>query len=171
MISLEDPIEYRYNSTNSFYIMQKELGIDFKQFDLGVKQALREHPNFVNVGETRDRDTINTLVEASRTGHAVITSFHSSDVADTISRLYNYLITYNPEIMYDLIANLNIILCQKLIPSENGFKLNTQYMIFNDAIVLYLTKMIQDGKNIPTEINKLFKNQELIKYGLVKDWN
>ncbi len=171
MISLEDPVEYKYKSTDSFYIMQKELGVDFKAFDLGVKQALREHPNFINVGETRDKETINTLVESARTGHSVWTSFHSSDVADTISRLYNYLINYNSEIMYDLIANINLILCQRLIPSEKGFKLNTQYMVFNDSIVVYLNKMIEEGKNIPTEINKLFKNEQLIKYGLVKDWD
>lgn len=171
IISLEDPIEYVYDLGSSVYIIQKELGTDFKTFNLGVKQALREHPNFINVGETRDKETINTLVEAARTGHAVFTSFHSSDVADTISRLYNYLINENSEIMYDLISNINMIICQKLIPDSNGFKLNIQYMVFTEQIVLYLNEMIQKGKNIPSEINKLFKNKELLNYKLVKNWD
>ena len=171
IISLEDPIEYKFNKTENVNIIQKELGTDFKEFSLGVKQALREHPNFINVGETRDRETINTLVEASRTGHSVWTSFHATDVADTISRLYNHLINDNSEIMYDLIANMNIILCQRLIPSNNGFKLNIQYMIFTDEIIKFLSNLIECNKNIPNEIHKLFQNQALIKHGIVKDWD
>ena len=171
MISLEDPVEFKYKSTDSFYIMQKELGIDFKEFDLGVKQALREHPSYVNVGETRDKETIMTLVEAARTGHSCWTSFHSSDVADTISRLYNHLINFNSEIMYDLINNMNLILCQKLVPSDTGFQIQTQYMIFNNEIKNYLTEMINEKKNIPTEIKKLFNSQDLKNRGILKDWS
>lgn len=171
IISLEDPVEYVYNQTENVNIIQKELGIDFKEFNLGVKQALREHPTFINVGETRDKETIRTIVEASRTGHGVYTTFHTYDVSDTISRLYNYLITDNIEIMYDLISNINIILCQKLVPNHSGFKLNTQYMIFTNEIVRYLNTMIEKGKNIPNEINKLFKNKELLDYKILKDWD
>lgn len=171
IISLEDPIEYIYPSTLNVNVLQKELGTDFKDFSLGVKQALREHPNFINVGETRDKETINTLVEASRTGHAVFTSFHASDVGDTISRLYNYLIGDNESIMYDLIANLNLIICQRLIPTDSGFNLNTQYMVFTDQIIKFLNRKIEEGKNIPTVINGLFQNPELLKYNIVKDWD
>lgn len=171
IISLEDPIEYKFNKTDNVNIIQKELGTDFKEFSLGVKQALREHPNFINIGETRDVETINTLVEAARTGHSVWTSFHATDVADTISRLYNHLIKDNSEIMYDLIANMNIILCQRLIPSNNGFKLNIQYMIFTDEIVKFLSNLIEQNKNIPNEIHKLFQNKLLLQYGVLKDWD
>lgn len=170
-ISLEDPIEYVIPETENVNITQKELGTDFKTFEDGIIQALREHPNFINVGETRNRETIEALVNAARTGHSVWSSFHSSNVADTISRLSNYLINTNPEIMYDLISNMNMILCQKLTPSENGFILNTQYMVFTDKIVSYLNTMIEENKNIPSEINKLFKNKDLIKTGLIKDWD
>lgn len=171
IISLEDPIEYVVPSTENINIIQKELGIDFKEFSTGVKQALREHPNFINVGETRDAETIQTLVEASRTGHGVVSSFHSSDVGDTIARMYNYLIKDNESIMYDLINNMNFILCQKLIPSDTGFHLSTQWMVFTDQIIKFLIKNIEIGKNIPTVVNALFQNQELLKYKIVKDWS
>lgn len=170
-ISLEDPIEYVLKSTDNVNILQKELGTDFKDFSLGVKQALREHPTFINVGETRDKETIHTLVEASRTGHACWTSFHSSDVADTLSRMYNMLINDNQSVMYDLIANMNLILCQKLIPSKNGFQLMTQYMLFTDEIKNYLNKQIDAGRNIPLVVQNLFKNENLIKAGIIKDWS
>ena len=170
IISLEDPIEYVMPSSNNVNVIQKELGTDFKEFSSGVKQALREHPNFINVGETRDSETIETLVEASRTGHGVISSFHATDVGDTLSRMYNYLIKDNESIMYDLVNNINFIICQKLKPSDNGFILNTQWMMFTEDITKFLIKNIEQGKNIPTVVNSLFKNQELLKYNIVKDW-
>lgn len=171
IISLEDPIEYIYEPTTNVNILQKELGADFKEFSLGVKQALREHPNFINVGETRDKDTINTLIEASRTGHAVYTSFHAIDVADVISRLYNYLIVDNHDVMYDLISNMNLIICQKLVTNGVRFELKTQYLVFNDEVIKFLNTQIEQGKNIPSIIGELFKNEKLLKYNIIKDWD
>lgn len=172
IISLEDPIEYIYNSTDNTKFIQKELGIDFKDYPSGVKQSLREHPTFVNVGETRDKETINTLIEASRTGHAVFTSFHAIDVSDTISRLYNQSCSDgNNDIMYDLISNMNIIICQRIEANGEKFVLNIQYMLFTPQIVTFLNDMIEKGKNIPFVINKLFKNKELIESGVLKDWD
>ena len=171
IISLEDPIEYKFKSTDHVKIVQKELGVDFKEYSLGVKQALREHPNYVNVGETRDSETINTIIEASRTGHAVWTTFHTTDVADTISRLYRNCNNCSKDIMYDLIMNMNLILCQRIKAAGDHFVLNTQYMIFTHEIVMYLTDMIEQNKNIPKEIDKLFSNPILLKNKIVKNWD
>lgn len=172
IITLEDPIEYIYDDDREWCnITQKELGKDFKAFASGVKQALREHPTFINVGETRDNDTIKALVEASRTGHGVYSSYHASDVADAISRIYNSLSTENPEVMYDLIANINMILCQRIIANGSKFKLETQYLIFNPSIVKHLNSAIQEGKNIPVEIRKIFNNQAILRSNLAKDWS
>lgn len=172
IISLEDPIEYIYENKENVKIVQKELGIDFKDYSLGIKQALREHPNFINVAETRDKETINTLIEASRTGHGVFTSFHAIDVADTISRLYNHSCADgNKDIMYDLIANMNMIICQRLISGENEFKLDIQYMLFTQEIINFLNDMIEKNKNIPNVINNLFKNEKLINYKILKNWD
>lgn len=172
LISLEDPIEYILNGTEHTKIIQKELGVDFKNFPNGIKQALREHPNFINVGETRDKETIVTLIEASRTGHGVYSSFHATDVADTMSRLYNHSSNNGDKsVMYDLVANFNLILCQRISPKNDYFELNTQYMVFTPNIVDYLNDSIEKNKNIPTVINKLFKNEKLIQSGVIKDWD
>lgn len=172
IITLEDPIEYIYDDDREWCnITQKELGKDFKEFATGVKQALREHPTFINVGETRDNETIKALVEASRTGHGVYSSYHASDVADAISRMYNSLSTENAEIMYDLIKNINMILCQRIVANGAKFKLETQYLIFNPSIVNHLNKAIEEGKNIPTAIEQLFNNQKILKSNLAKDWS
>lgn len=170
IIALEDPIEYQYQSTSNFNILQKELGTDFKDFASGVKQSLREHPNFVNVGETRDSETVETLVEGARTGHGVWSSFHASDVGDTISRMYNMLYNGNSSVMYDVIANMNFILCQRLVAAPDGFQLLTQYMVFTDEIKKYLSDCIDRGDNIPKTINLLFQKSDLLQSGVIQDW-
>ena len=169
LISLEDPIEYIYKPTNTVNILQKELGVDFKEFALGVKQALREHPNF---GETRDAETIQTLLEASRTGHAVWTSFHASGVSDTIARMLNHLSKESDDAVYDLINNLNLIVCQKIKSNKAKFVLYTQYMFFTSEIKSYLTKGIFSHKsNTADLIDRLFQDKRLVEAGIVKDWS
>lgn len=173
IISLEDPIEYILPSNSHVNILQKEFSVDFKTWPDGVRQALREHPNFINVGETRDRETIETLVEAARTGHFVVSSFHSSDVSDTIARMYNMLVGQNEGVMYDVITNLNMILCQKLLPADDGagFKLVTQYMVFTDQIRAHLNRALEAGENIPMTVSRLFDDPELVSQGVLKDWS
>ena len=170
IISLEDPIEYTFNQTDNVKINQKELGKDFKSYANGIKQALREHPNIILVGECRDKEVIEAAIEAARTGHMVSTSFHASDVAGTISRL-SYHLNNDINLVYDLICNLNIIMSQRLIPSDTGYVVDTQYMLFEDDITKRILDIIDSGKNVSVEINKLFKDEELLKNGIVKDWD
>ena len=171
IITLEDPIEYQYPSTSSTRIVQKELGIDFMSFPLGVKQSLREHPTHILCGEIRDEEGISTCVEAARTGHKVMTTFHTGSVSGTISRLYNYLSGDSDNIMFDLIANIDLIVCQRLTADGSEFKLDTQYMFFTDEIKRKLQKVIFEGKNIPMEVDELFNNPKLIEDKICKDWS
>ena len=169
IITLEDPVEYLFNSTQNTRIMQKELTHDFSSFSNGIKQALREHPNIVVVGEARDKETISSLVEASRTGHATFSTFHTSSVADTIARLYSYL-TDNPEIMYDLVSNLNFVLAQQLIKGRGGYTLDTQYMFFNNWVKAQIVKAIDNGENVSVKVNQLMANKQHQQARLCEDW-
>lgn len=173
LITLEDPIEYVYEMSPRIRVTQKELGQDFKSFPSGVKQALREHPTHILCGEIRDREGINVCVEASRTGHKVITTFHTDDVAGSIARMYFYLNSgeNSNEAMFDLITNLDFVLCQRLVNNGSGIKLETQYVLFTHEIKEALHSIIAQGKNIPVSINKLFKNQGLVSNGVVRDWS
>lgn len=170
LITLEDPIEYVYPSTQNTLIQQKELGNDFKAFDLGVKSALREHPTHILVGETRDNETIKSLIEATVTGHLCLTTFHAGDVAETISRLFSHLVNDNQDVMFDLINCFNFILCQELIKGRGGYTLNYQYLFFNETIKQFLIKAIYEGKNIPDTVNALMHNKKLLESGLAADW-
>ena len=171
IVTLEDPVEYIYNNTDSMRIVQKELGPDFKTFPNGVKQALREHPTHILCGEIRDKEGISTCIEASRTGHKVMTTFHTDDVAGTLARLYNYLSDNGDNIMFDLIANIDLIICQRLSSKDGSFELGTQYMYFTEMIKKHLQNIILEKKNIPMEINKLFQDKTVIENKLAKDWS
>lgn len=171
LITLEDPIEYEFNSTSDLRIMQKELGRDFIGYPEAVKQALREHPTCIMLGEIRDRQGITTCIEAARTGHSVYTTFHATDVAGSVSRLYNYVAGTNDEIMFDLIANLNLILCQRLSANSQSIDLETQYILFSDNIKKRLREMIMQNRDITSSINMLFEDSQLLEKHLLKDWS
>ena len=170
IITLEDPIENLYTSTDTFKITQKELGKDFRTFSLGIKQALREHPSNIIIGEMRDKEVIGVTIEASRTGHLCTTTFHGSNVGGTISRILYYLDNDNM-LSYDLIINLNMIISQKLIPSDNQYIVDTQYLLFNDEITRIILNSIDNGKNIARTIETIIQNKDLQKLGYSKDWN
>ena len=170
IIGLEDPIEYTFKSTESVKFNQKELEKDFTSYELGIKQALREHPNIILIGECRDKPVINATIEAARTGHLVSTSFHASNVGGTIARL-SFHLDNDINLIYDLIINLRIIMSQTLVPSDTGYLVDTQYMIFNDNITRRILEIVQKNENISLEIEKMFKEQNLIDQGLVKDWD
>ena len=170
-ITLEDPIENMFESTDSVKISQKELGKDFLSFGLGIKAALREHPNIIIVGECRDKEVICAAIEAARTGHVTSTTFHASDVAGTINRLL-YHLDNDKNLSLDLILQLNIILSQKMLKSNGKYLVDTQFLLFEDEITARLVDLLDDpDANLSKEINKMIQDPDLQAKGLVKDWD
>ena len=172
LITLEDPIEYLYRTLPNFRVTQKELGRDFMSYELGIKSALREHPTHILVGETRDKETIRSLVEASRTGHACISTFHTSSVSDTISRLSSYLVAENRDILFDLIANLNFVLCQRLNRNRTGtsYILSYEYMFFDEVVKKTLAKAVYADHNVARTVDAIIMDESLVKRGRCHSW-
>lgn len=170
-ITLEDPIENIFSNTDSVKISQKELGKDFLSFGLGIKAALREHPNIIIVGECRDKEVICAAIEAARTGHVTSTTFHASDVAGTINRLL-YHLDNDKNLSLDLILQLNIILSQKMLKSNGKYLVDTQFMLFDDEVTKRLVDLLDDpDANLSKEINDMIHDPDLQERGLVKDWD
>lgn len=153
-ITLEDPIEYTYNSNSSFRIVQKELDKDFLSYDLGIKSSLREHPTHILVGETRDKDTIKALIEASRTGHITISTFHTRDIASTVTRLID---NFSDSLAngVDLISNIALIVCQRLSPKpdNSGYDLYVEYCSFNLEFKRILIDCLKTGESMEMAVN------------------
>lgn len=170
IISLEDPIEYEFASTESVKFSQKELDKDFISFASGIKQSLREHSNLIIIGECRDKEVISAACEAARSGHIVTTSFHAGTVGGTVSRMLFHL-DNNKDLTYDLILNLNIIMAQTLIKQESSYLVDTQYLLFNDMIKKRVLAAFNNNENIQMIVDSLVKDKELQEKKLAKDWN
>jgi twitching motility protein PilT len=86
VVTIEDPVEYLHRHVNST-INQREIGADAPTFALALRAALRQAPKVILVGEMRDLETVETALEASETGHLVLSTLHTIDAAKTIERI------------------------------------------------------------------------------------
>lgn len=86
IITLEDPVEYLFQSEKSL-IEQRELGRDMISFGSGLKHALRQDPDIILVGEMRDHETTSLAISAAETGHLVLSTLHTVNAAQTVSRI------------------------------------------------------------------------------------
>lgn len=123
IVTIEDPIEYVFEDFQSHF-EQREVGIDTESFALGIRNAMRQDPNVIFVGEIRDKDSIYAAMQAAETGHLILTTLHADSVAQAIARVREFYPSFEQENISHLLArNLNSIVCQRLIPSVDGKRL------------------------------------------------
>jgi len=120
VITIEDPIEYLYPSLKAT-INQREVGADTETFALALRAALRQAPKVILVGEMRDVETISTALEASETGHLVLSTLHTIDASKTIDRIVG-VFPKNEErqIRTRFSQSFKWIISQRLIPKKGG---------------------------------------------------
>lgn len=120
IVTIEDPVEYQFTARRC-YITQRQVGRDTRTFASGLRAALRQAPDVIFVGEIRDYETALTALQASETGHLVVSTMHSEKVADTMERYLNLFPAEDTKHGTNLLANqLSGVLCQKLVPSADG---------------------------------------------------
>src|SRR6266567_8853493 len=88
VVTIEDPVEYQFGS-NRCHFTQRQIGRDTGAFATGLRSALRQAPDVIFVGEIRDYETALTALQASETGHLVVSTMHSENVGDTMERYLN----------------------------------------------------------------------------------
>jgi twitching motility protein PilT len=120
IITIEDPIEYLYPSLKAT-INQREVGADTENFALALRAALRQAPKVILVGEMRDVETISTALEASETGHLVLSTLHTIDASKTIDRIVG-VFPKNEErqIRTRFSQSFRWIVSQRLVPRKTG---------------------------------------------------
>src|SRR2546426_172432 len=117
IVTIEDPIEYVFEDCLSQF-EQREVGIDTASFADGIRNAMRQDPNVIFVGEIRDRESIFAGMQAAETGHLVLTTLHADSVAQAIGRIREYYPTAEQQNISSLLArNLNSIVNQRLLPN------------------------------------------------------
>ncbi|MDY0131580.1 MAG: PilT/PilU family type 4a pilus ATPase [Desulforegulaceae bacterium] len=124
VITLEDPVEYRFSSKNSFF-EQRELGAHLTSFDQGLLDVLREAPDVIMVGELREPETIRLTLNAAESGHLVIASLHAANSEDALYRICNSFPSEAQDIVRTQLSSvLSFLVVQKLEFNEkSGFYL------------------------------------------------
>ena len=122
IVTIEDPIEYVFNSKKSI-ISQRQVGIDTASFSDGIKYALRQDPDVIFIGEIRDRDTMAAALKAAETGHLVFTTLHTNDAVQTINRIVNMFEESNRYLIRKQLAEtLRATIAQNLVYSASTQK-------------------------------------------------
>jgi len=119
IVSIEDPIEFRMES-KTCVIDQREIGIDTKDYLVGLKGALRQMPHVIFVGEMRDRETIEIALTAAETGNVVITTLATQSASKTINRIIDvFPLEDQPEVRTRLALTLRCVISQVLLPRRD----------------------------------------------------
>jgi defect-in-organelle-trafficking protein DotB len=138
MLTYEAPIEFVYDlvGSNKSLVSQSEIPRHLKNFEAGVRNALRRKPNIILVGESRDRETISAVIEAGQTGHAVYSTAHTVGVAATIRRMVAaFEAGERTERAYALMETMRMIVTQILVPKIGGGRQALrEYLVFTDEI-------------------------------------
>jgi len=120
VVTIEDPIEFIHQDGTSL-ISQREVGIDCADFAIALRAALRQSPDAILVGEVRDEETMDIALKAAETGHMLMSTLHTPDVARTIGRVLALSGDRDPqEIRERLADNLKGIVAQRLLPRADG---------------------------------------------------
>jgi twitching motility protein PilT len=120
IITIEDPVEYQHPNRKSL-VEQIELGTDILSFAQAVRAVLRQDPDVILVGEMRDSETMAAALTAAETGHLVLTSLHTNDAAQTVSRILDTFPSgYQSQIRQQLSLALLAVISQQLLPAANG---------------------------------------------------
>ena len=120
VVTIEDPIEYLFESKQCLFT-QREVFTDTDSFARGLRSSLRQAPDVILLGEIRDPETAQIALQAAETGHLVLATLHSANVAETVERLTNLFPAEERDTQLLLLSNLLIgIICQKLLPAAAG---------------------------------------------------
>ncbi len=120
IITVEDPIEFLIRDKRSV-INQREIGSDCLTFDTALRAALRQDPDVILVGEMRDPETIEIAMTAAETGHLVLSTLHTTDAAETITRIVTSFPPHQQhQVRLQLAGILRGVISQRLVPRKDG---------------------------------------------------
>jgi twitching motility protein PilT len=120
VITIEEPVEYEHQNRQSVF-EQVEVGSDSPSFSAALRSALRRDPDVILVGEMRDLETMTTAITAAETGHLILSTLHTSDVAQAVHRVVDvFPAAQQSHIGQQLSLSLSAIICQQLVPTADG---------------------------------------------------
>jgi twitching motility protein PilU len=120
IITIEDPIEYVHPHKNCL-IMQREVGVDTDDWDIALKNTLRQAPDVIVLGEIRDKDTMEFGIAFAETGHLAMATLHANSSNQALDRVINFFPEERKQqLLMDLSLNLKAIISQRLVKTPDG---------------------------------------------------
>ena len=135
IVTIEDPIEILHDDLGCI-VNQREVGLDTDSFNEALRRALRQDPDVILIGELRDSETAQTALQAAESGHLVLSTMHTVDAAETISRLIEFFPAIKqPQVRSILSGVLKGVVSQRLLPRINGGRVAAvEVMLANNRI-------------------------------------
>lgn len=144
IITIEDPIEFLFRDERSA-ISQREVGMDTPSFQHALKNALRQDPDIIMVGEMRDLSTIETAITASETGHLVFSTLHTNNAPQSIDRILDtFPANQQKQVRMQLAQVLQAVVSLKLVPRKDGKGLFGAVEICRNSPMI--SKMIEENR-------------------------
>ncbi len=135
ILTIEDPIEYLHRHKKSV-VNQREVGLDTHSYHEALKNAMREAPDVIMIGEIRDVETMEAAIAFSETGHLCLATLHSNNADQTLERILNFF----PEaahrnMLMNLALNLRAVISQRLVIGKDGRRLPAVEVLLNTPLI------------------------------------
>ncbi len=147
ILTLEDPVEFIFQNKKSI-VNQREVGTDTKSFTVALKNALRQAPDIILIGEIRDKDTMGMALAYAQSGHLALATLHANNSYHAMNRIINfYPLENRPSLLLDLSAALQSIISQRLVRTKSGGRIAAVEVLLNTR---HIAELIEKG-----EINEI----------------
>jgi twitching motility protein PilU len=147
ILTLEDPVEFIFQNKKSI-VNQREVGTDTKAFEVALKNALRQAPDCILIGEIRDKQTMGMALAYAQSGHLCLATLHANNSYHAMNRIINfYPLENRPSLLLDLAAALQSIISQRLVRTKAGSRMAAVEVLLNTR---HIAELIEKG-----EINEI----------------
>jgi len=120
ILTIEDPVEYQFRNRKSI-VNQREIGSDTQSLQIALKNALRQAPDVILIGEIRDRETMSAAIAYAQSGHLCLATLHANSANQALDRVINFFPEdRRPQLLMDLSLNLRALVSQRLVPRQDN---------------------------------------------------
>ena len=135
ILTIEDPIEYYFTNKKSI-VNQREVGSDTQSLQVALKNALRQAPDVIMIGEIRDRETMSAAIAYAQTGHLCLATMHANNSYQALNRILSfYPAEVRPTMLGDLAATLKAVVSQRLLRTQDNNRIPAVEVMLNTKLV------------------------------------
>ncbi len=143
ILTVEDPIEFLFRHKKSI-VNQREVGLDTRSWGDALKNAMREAPDCILIGEIRDKETMSAAISYAQTGHLCLSTLHANNAYHALNRIINFYPLENRTSLYlDLSATLKTIISQRLVMKPDGKRTPSVEILLNTR---HIAELIEKGE-------------------------